>query len=118
MSAAAAFPPEFSAAAVEQLGRALRLYLSGPDAAGRETLLRLALERMCTEAHHARLGPERMLVAVKGVWARVSSPEQIDIERSRILLASVVESCIESYYEAPKPTRSAFVEEREQPRVV
>ena len=110
-------PPEFSAAAIEQLERALRSYLSGSDAMAYETL-RMALERMCTEAHDARLGPERKLVAVKAVWARAPGLERVEIERSRLLLASVVGRCIETYYRRTTPSRSAFVEEREQPRVV
>ena|SRR5215212_3189085 len=96
---APASAPEFSDAAIEQLNRALRLYVSSWDEVRHETL-RLALERLCTEAHAAELGPERMLVAVKAAWARVPGIEQVDVERARIAFERVVGHCIEAYYSA------------------
>jgi hypothetical protein len=46
-----------------------------------------------------------MLVAVKAVWARVPGIEPVDVERSRLLLASVVGHCIEAYDEAARAAR-------------
>jgi len=89
--------PEFSEAAIEQLNCALHLYVSTWDEVRHETL-RLALERMCSEARDAKLGPERMLVAVKAAWARVPGIEHIDVERARVALERVVGHCIEAYY--------------------
>jgi len=90
---------EFSHAAIEQLNRALQLYVSSWDEVRHETL-RMALERLCTEAHAAELGPERMLVAVKAAWARVPGIERVDVERARIAFERVVGHCIEAYYSA------------------
>ena len=89
--------PDFSHAAIEQLNRALQLYVSSWDEAQHETL-RLSLERLCTEAHAAKLGPERMLVAVKAAWARVPGIERVDVERARVAFDRVVGHCIEAYY--------------------
>jgi hypothetical protein len=89
--------PEFSQAAEEQLNRALQLYVSSWDQVRHETL-RLALDRMCTEAHAAKLGPERMLVTVKAAWARVPGIEHVDAQRARVALERVVGHCIEAYY--------------------
>jgi hypothetical protein len=98
MSAAPAVPsPRFSAAAVEQLNRALQLYIASCDEV-RVELLRLALERLCVEAHQQQLGPEKMLVAVKTVWASVPGIAQLDVERARVAFARVVEHCIHAYY--------------------
>ena len=98
MTAPARAPdPEFSPAAEEQLDRALQLYVSSWDDVRHETL-RLALERVCTEAHAANLGPERMLVSVKAAWARVPGIEQVDVQRARVALQRVVGHCIEAYY--------------------
>lgn len=116
MGTGAALPQEFSVAAVAHLDRALQAYLASPDDAGHE-ILRVALERICSEAHTVRLGPERMLVAVKAVWARVPDIDRLDVERSRVLLASVVGHCIEAYYRSAQSSRSAFRDERLQPRV-
>ena len=119
MSASASSSPEFSTAAVEQLGDALRAYLWSPDERRRDGL-REALERLCAEAHAAHLGPERMLVAVKAVWARMPGIEQIDHERARLALESVVGHCIEAYYGEPsaQDDRLRIAEERQQRRVV
>lgn len=89
--------PEFSPAAVDQLNRALQAYVSSRDEVRHETL-RLALKRLCVEAHAARLGPERMLVAVKAVWARVPGIEHLEVERAQVTLDRVVGQCIEAYY--------------------
>jgi hypothetical protein len=94
---ARAHVPEFSQAAVEQLDRALRLYVSSWDEVRHETL-RLALERICAEAHAAKLGPERMLVAVKAAWGQVSGIERVDVQRARVAFERVVGHCIEAYY--------------------
>lgn len=109
--------PEFSDSAIHQLNHALRSYLTSFEEARHEPL-RLAVERLCSEAHAAHLGPERMLVAVKAAWARVPGIERVDVERAQVALERVVGHCIEAYYGAAKPARSAFIEEREQPRVV
>jgi len=89
--------PEFSDAAVEQLNRALLLYVSSWDEV-RHATLRLALERLCTEAHAAKLGPERMLVAVKAAWARVPGLDHVDVELTRVAFERVVGHNIEVYY--------------------
>jgi hypothetical protein len=97
---AAAVPasaPEFSDAAIEQLNRALQLYVSSWDEVRHETL-RLALERLSAEAHAAKLGPERMLVVVKAAWVHVPGIAQVDVERARVALERVVGHCIEAYY--------------------
>jgi hypothetical protein len=94
---ASASLPEFSDAAIEQLNRALRLYISTWNV-GRHESLRLSLERLCSEAHAAKLGPERMLVAVKAAWARVPGVERVDAERARVAFERVVGHCIEAYY--------------------
>lgn len=117
MSAPAPSSPEFSAAAVEQLGDALRAYLWSPDDARRD-LLRAALKLLCAEAHAAKLGPERMLVAVKAVWARMPGIEQVDVDRARVALERVVGHCIEAYYGAPSTSHSRVGEERQNPRMV
>lgn|SRR5437763_13209653 len=89
--------PEFSDAAIEELSRALRLYGSTWDG-GRQESLRLAIERLCSEAHAEKLGPERMLVAVKAAWARVPTIEHADAERARIAFERLVGYCIDVYY--------------------
>ena len=89
--------PEFSEAAVEQLNRALRLYVSTWDGARHDTL-RLALERLCTEAHAQQLGPERMLIGVKAAWARVPGVENADRTRVEVAFSRVVGFCIDAYY--------------------
>jgi hypothetical protein len=101
MTAQAQVPDaRFSAAALEQLSRALQLYLATWDEVRHETL-RLALERLCTEAHALQLGPEKMLVAVKEAWARVSGIHPIDSDRARVAFERVVGYCIDAYY-APR----------------
>jgi hypothetical protein len=100
MSAPAPLPasfPEFSDEAIEQLNRALQFYVSSWDEV-RHATLRLSLERLCSEAHAAQLGPERMLVAVKAAWGRVPGIERVDIERARVAFERVVGYCIEAYY--------------------
>jgi len=89
--------PEFSDAAIEELRRALRVYGSTWDG-GRREPLRLAIERLCSEAHAAQLGPERMLLAVKAAWARVPRIEHVDAERARIAFERLVGYCIDVYY--------------------
>jgi hypothetical protein len=117
MLARAESSPEFSAAAIEQLSDALRAYLwSGADT--RRDDLRLALERLCAEAHAAKLGPERMLVAVKSVWAGLPGIEQIDVDRARVALESVIGHCIEAYYGASDAAHSGFADKRQEPRIV
>jgi hypothetical protein len=117
MVARAASSPEFSAAAVEQLSDALRAYLWSGDEPRRDDL-RLALERLCAEAHAAKLGPERMLVAVKSVWASLPGIEQIDIDRARVALDSVVGHCIEAYYGASDAAHAGFADKRHEPRIM
>jgi hypothetical protein len=117
MVARAASSSEFSAAAVQQLSDALRAYLWPSDDTRRDGLL-VALERLCAEAHAAKLGPERMLVAVKAVWARLPGIEQVDVDRARVALEGVVGHCIEAYYGARRAEHSGFVEERQETRIV
>jgi hypothetical protein len=95
----ASAPRDFSVEALEQLNRALRLYVSSWDEVRHETL-RLSLERLCSEAHAVKLGPERMLVAVKTAWAAVPGIDRMDMERARVAFERVVGHCIDAYYDA------------------
>ena len=102
MTAAAPTPlPEFSHAAVDRLDRALQLYLSSWDETRHESL-RNALTGICREAHAAKLGPERMLIAVKSAWTRVPGIDRVDATRAEVAFGQVVGFCIDAYYaEAP-----------------
>jgi hypothetical protein len=79
-----------------QLNRALQLYLTTWDDTRNETL-RLALERLCTEAHAAKLDPERMLVAVKDAWARVPGIATMPYVRGESLRARSPSLVLASY---------------------
>ena len=87
----------FTDEALEQLNVALRGYLASWEDA-RQDQLRTALARLCTEAHAAGMGPERMLVAVKVAWAHVPGVAQMDVDRAQVAFSRIVEHCIEAYY--------------------
>src|SRR5688500_20077485 len=93
--------PLFSETTLEQLRGALHLYISSSDEARHETL-RHALERLRTEAHAQRLGPEKMQIAVNMAWARVPGIARVDHTRTEVAFKRVVEFCIAAYYGEPQ----------------
>ena len=87
----------FSDAAIEQLATALRLFLTTGEAERHEELQR-AIDRLCTQAHDARVGPERLLVVVKTAWQRIQMNERIDPTRARVAFDRVIGVCLDAYY--------------------
>jgi hypothetical protein len=97
--------PHFSDGALEHLNITLRRYLASWEEP-RQDQLRAALARLCTEAHAAGMGPERMLVAVKLAWAHVPGIAEMDVDRAQLAFSRIVEHCIEAYYDGtPEPRR-------------
>jgi hypothetical protein len=90
-------PQVFSAGAETQLRDALTNYVSTWDDE-RHALLRAALERLCTEAHERGLGPEKMLVTVKAIWAAIPDRMRLDSDRTRVVFDRLLGHCLDAYY--------------------
>jgi hypothetical protein len=86
----------FSAGALEQLQHALDAELTQPG--GKGLALQVALERLCTEAHALRFGPEKMIVGVKAVWDNLKRRPPIDEDRKCAAFGRVLRACIHTYY--------------------
>jgi|SRR5215207_532311 len=90
--------PEFSDAVLQQLHEALHLYLSTSWDETREQTLQHALNRLCLEAHAAKLGPERLLVAMKAAWTHLPVLDRGDPRSAREILERLIGYSIETYY--------------------
>jgi len=90
--------PEFSEAALLQLHEALHLYLSPSWDVNGEEALQHALNRVCLEAHAGKLGPERLVVAMKAAWAHLPVLDRGHPRTARAVLERLVGYSIETYY--------------------
>jgi hypothetical protein len=90
----------FSAAAETQLRDALTDYVATWNDEP-HTMLRAALERLCTEAHDRSLGPERMLVTVKAAWGAVPESHTLDHDRKQVVFDRLLGHCLDAYYGGP-----------------
>jgi hypothetical protein len=95
----------FSAELTREVGKALGALLASPGDQSQERL-RLATQRVCTEAHQLSLPPEQMVIALKRLFERVPIAGAIDPERRRAAYEQFVAGCISAYYEADDMEKS------------
>jgi hypothetical protein len=89
----------FSADLTREVGKALGALLSSPGDETQERL-RVATQRVCTEAHQMSLPPEQMVIALKRLFERVPLAGAFDPERRRAAYEQFVAGCIAAYYDA------------------
>jgi hypothetical protein len=95
----------FSPELTREVGKALSGLLASPGEAAQERL-RLATQRVCTEAHQMALAPEQMVIALKRLFERVPLAGAIDPDRRRAAYEQFVAGCIAAYYEADDAEQS------------
>ena len=89
----------FSQKLTRDMARALSDYLltNEPEA---DAALRALTARVCAEAKLLGLPPEKMLIAIKHLFERLSLPELAHSERRRQTFEHFISGCIESYFSA------------------
>jgi hypothetical protein len=100
--AASSAPDEpliFSDEALAQLQHALDLALETPRG-GNEMLLHSAVQRLCGEVDARRLPPEKMVIALKAAWQRLTVRGPMGEDRKHGLYERMLGICLESYYRA------------------
>ena len=91
-------PNEIAPETVEMVRRALERHV---DAHGAEPApeLRAALQTLAREAREKGISPERLLVALKGMWRSLSEVEHArDYDEETRILQRVVALCIKEYF--------------------
>jgi hypothetical protein len=89
----------FSAELTREVGVALGALLASPGERTQERL-RLATQRVCSEAHRMALPPEQMVAALKRLYERVPLAGAVDPDRRRAAYEQFVAGCIAAYYNA------------------
>ena len=92
-------PSPFSLELTRAIAGALRDYLL-TDGAGAEATLRALTNRVCAEAKVLGLPPEKMLIAIKQLFERISLPDLPLSDRRSQAFQTFVSGCIESYFHA------------------
>ena len=92
-------PSVFSPELTRDMARALSDYLlsNEPEA---DAALRALTARVCAEAKGLGLPPEKMLIAIKHLFERMSLAELPHSERRRHTFEHFISGCIESYFNA------------------
>jgi hypothetical protein len=89
----------FSSELTREVGKALSALLASPGEETQERL-RLATQRVCTEAHQMALPPEQMVIALKRLFERIPLAGAFDPDRRRAAYEQFVAGCIAAYYDA------------------
>jgi hypothetical protein len=90
-------PDIFSDEALAQLQHALDRALETPRG-GNEVLLDSAVQRLCSEVNARRLPPEKMVVALKAAWQRLTVRGPMGEDRKHNLYERLLGRCLESYF--------------------
>lgn len=92
-------PSTFSPELTRDIADALRdcLLSHGPEA---DAALGTLMDRVCAEAKVLGLPPEKMLIAIKHLFGRISLPDLPHSDRRRQTFEKFISGCIESYFNA------------------
>lgn len=90
-------PRAFSAGALGELSLALHGSLAASNA---HTLQhrKVAVARMCVEAHERGRGLKPMLAAVRAAWPVMPHANRNDLHQEQIALDRVLRQCLKAYY--------------------
>ena len=92
-------PSPFSLELTRDIAGALSDYLL-TDGSGADATLRALTNRVCAEAKVLGLPPEKMLIAIKQLFERISLHDLPHSDRRRQAFQTFVSGCIESYFNA------------------